>query len=252
MLLHLTQNILQLAAVALLLGVAHFANAQERFTPPAANPDEWDCAVRGRVVDASNKPVAHAMVVLNDVHQVFFSESDADGNFIRESHCRRSPIKRVLFVTSPFVLGAIAPIAPPDFAFSKLGSAFSGQPIVLKRNEVLDIGDIRPQVYFSHLVVTFQNSGGQPLFRPDIDWRLVWLRVRDKYGRVVTFTSMSINQLETYIRKSENVIPIYLPEGEWFLELSPFEDKGPWYKSATPVLVRRSNTPLEITLRVSK
>jgi hypothetical protein len=252
MLLHLTQNILRLAAVALLVGVAHFASAQERFTPPAANPDEWDCAVRGRVVDGSNKPIAHAMVVLNDVHQVFFSESDADGNFVRESHCWRSPIKRILFVTSPFVLGGIAPIAPPDFQFSELGSAFSGQPIVLKKNEVLNVGDVHAQVYYSQVVVTFRNSTGQPLFRNDIDWRLVWLRVRNNSHRIVAETSMSINKLETHVRKSDNVIPMHLPEGEWFLEISPYEDKGPWYKSAAPVVVRRSNSPMEITLRMAK
>jgi hypothetical protein len=190
------------------------------------------------------------MVVLDDVHQVFFTESDAAGNFVRESHCWRSPSKRILFVTSPFVLGAIAPIAPPDFGFSKLSS--SGQPIVLRKNQVLNVGDIHPQVFYSQVVVTFRNSTGQPLFQDAIDWRLVWLRVRNKNHRVVAETSMSINEIETYVRKSENVIPMHLPEGEWYLEISPNEDSGPWYRSAAPAVVRRSNSPMEITLRMSK
>ena len=249
MLLSLTQHILRFSALALLLILPQLTKAQEPFIPAADNPDEWDCAVRGRVVDDSNKPIAHAMVVLDDVHQVFFSESDAEGNFVRESHCWRSPIKRIL-VTSPLVLGGIAPIAPPDFGFSKLGS--SGQRIVLRKNEVLNVGTVHAQVYYSQVFVTFRNSKGQPLFRDDINWRLVWLRVRNKNHHIVAETGISINELETYVRKSENVIPMHLPEGEWYIEISPFEDKGPWYKSAAPVVVRRSNSPMEVTLRMSK
>jgi len=252
MCLSFTDSLVRFGVTLLVLGGAQLAAAQERFTAPMPNPDDWDCAVRGRVIDDSNKPVAHAMIVLDDVHHVFFSESDSNGNFIRESHCTQSPIKRILFVTSPFVLGGIVPIDPPDYRFLKLGPSFAGQSVVLKRNETLNVGDVRPQVYFSKLVVTFQNSEGKRLFPSNVDWRLVWLRVRDKDRRVVTFTSMSINELETYVRKSENVISVYLPEGEWLLELSPFEDKGPWYKSSTPIVVRRSSGPSEITLRLSK
>lgn len=218
--------------------------------PPANNPDDWDCAVRGRVLDDFNKPVAHAMIVLDDSHQVFVSEANAEGNFTHDTKCWQSPIKRILFVTSPFVLDGIVPIRPPDYQFSKLGSSFAGQPIVLKKNELLNVGDVRPQVYFSQLIVTIRNSAGHPLFKPNIDWRLVWLRVRDKDHRDVTFTSLSINSIEAYVRKSENVLTIFLPEGEWFLELSPFEDEGPWFISSESVVVRRSNSPTEITLRM--
>jgi hypothetical protein len=45
---------------------------------------------------------------------------------------------------------------------------------------------------------------------------------------------------------------MHLPEGEWFLELSPFENRGPWYKSMVPVVVRRSNNPMEMTLHMAK
>ena len=77
------------------------------------------------------------------------------------------------------------------------------------------------------------------------------LHVHKHVIRFAVSTSMSINQLET-VNKSENVIPIYLPEGEWFLELSPLEDKGPWFASTAPVVVRRSQNPMEITLHMAK
>jgi hypothetical protein len=170
MCLSLTDSLVRFGATLLVLGVAQLAAAQERFIPPATNPDGWDCAVRGRVVDDANQPIAHAMIVLDDVHQVFFSESDASGNFIRESSCSESPIKRILFVTSPFDLSGIAPIKPPGYRLSKLGASFGGKPIVLKRNETLNVGDVRPQVYFSKLVVTFQDAEGRSLFGPDVDW----------------------------------------------------------------------------------
>jgi len=192
------------------------------------------------------------MIVLDDVHQVFFSESDASGNFIRESSCSESPIKRILFVTSPFDLSGIAPIKPPGYRLSKLGASFGGRPIVLKRNETLNVGDVLPQVYFSTLVVAIQDAEGRSLFGPDVDWGLVWLRVRDKDGRVVMSTGMSRNQLDTYVHKAENLIRLELPEGEWFLELNSFEDKGAWYKSSTPVVVRKSGGPFEINLRLTK
>jgi hypothetical protein len=63
---------------------------------------------------------------------------------------------------------------------------------------------------------------------------------------------MSRNQLDTYVHKAENLIPLELPEGEWFLELNSFEDKGAWYKSSTPVVVRKSGGPFEINLRLTK
>lgn len=217
----------------------------------AQNPDGFNCGVRGRVLDDSNKPIAHAMIVLDDSHQVFFSETDAEGRFLREANCWRPVNKRILFVTSPFVLGGIVPIEPPDYYFSKLGSAFSGQPIVLKKNEVLDVGDIHAQVYYAKVVVRFQNQSGAPLFRENIDWRLVWLRVRDGRGRVVQETSMSINQLEHDVRTSESLIPMYLLEGRWYLEISAYEEKGPWFKSSVPITVQRSNSPIEISLRMS-
>ena len=218
----------------------------------AQNPDGFNCGVRGRVLDDSNKPVAHAMIVLDDSHQVFFSESDAEGRFLREANCWRPVNKRILFVTSPFVLGAIVPIDPPDYYFAKLGSAFSGQPIMLKKNEVLDVGDVHIQVYYSRVAVKFQNRAGAPLFPENVDWRLVWLRVCDERGRIVEETSMSINQLENYVRLSESVIPMYLPEGKWYLEISPHEDKGPWFKTNVPVIVQRSNSPMEIVLKMAQ
>jgi hypothetical protein len=243
---------LRVVAVGLLLGLPLLATAQERFLALTPNPDEWDCAVRGRVVDDANRPIAHAMIVLDDVHQIFFSESDANGNFVRESHCSRSPIKRFLFATSPFVLGGIVPIDSPEYRFWKLGPAFAGKPIVLKRNEVLDVGDVRAQVYYSKVTITFQNSGGKQLFGADVDWRTVWLRVRNQQGRVVSETGMSLNNLETHVRKVENVVEMFLPEGDWYFEISPFENKGPWFKSSVPVNVRRSNQSLVVTLLMVK
>lgn len=250
--LYLNHNFVRFAAIALLFGVPLLARAQERYTPPAFNPDEWNCAVRGRVVDDSNKPIAHAMIVLDDVHQVFFSKSDDDGKFVLESHCWQSPSKRILFVTSPFELGAITPIEPPEFRFSKLGPSFSGQPIVLKKGEVLNIGNVHAQVYYSQVVVTLCNSTGQPLFRDDFDWRNIYLRFRGHNHHIVAETSISAENLEIYVRKSDNVIPMHLPEGKWYLEINPLDDKGPWYKSAIPIVVHRSNSPMEITLRMSK
>ena len=252
MLLHLTQNILRFATLGLLLSTYQFANAQEGFVPPRPNLDGWDCAVRGRVVDDTNKPVAHARIVLDDTELVFFSESDADGHFIRESHCWRSPMSRVLFVTSSFAIGGIVPIDPPDYYFWKLGEAFAGKPIVLKKNEVLDVGDVRVQVYYSKLAIRFQNSNGKPLFGGNMNWRLVWLRVRNERHRVVAETSLPFDNLEPHVRKAENIIIMYLPEGEWHLEISPFENKGPWLKASGPVVVRRSNQPLTVTLRMAK
>jgi hypothetical protein len=242
---------MKFSAILLLLILCFPVEAQKPFRVDQSDPDQFDCAATGRVLDASNKPVAHAMIVLDGSHQVFFFESDAEGRFLLKANCWRPVNKRTLFVTSPFVLGGIVPIEPPDYYFSKLGSSFSGQPIVLKKNEVLDVGDVHIQVYYSKVVMKFQNQAGAPLFRRNINWRLVWLRVRDERGRVVQETSMSINQLENYVSTSESLIPMYLPEGRWYLEISPYEDKGPWFKPGVPVTVQRSNSPMEITLHMS-
>jgi hypothetical protein len=240
----------QFSSILLLLLLCLPIEAQQPFRVPPYNPDGFNCAVSGRVLDHSNKPVAHSMIVLDDSHQVFFSESDAEGRFLREANCWRPANRRVLFVTSPFNLGGVVPIEPPDYFFAKLGPAFSGQPIVLEKNEVLDVGDVHVQVYYSKVVVRFQNRAGAPLFPKSVDWSLVWLRVRDERGRMIQETNMSINQLENDVRTTESVISMYLPEGRWYLEISPHEDKGPWLKTSVPVIVQRSNNPMEISLRM--
>lgn len=241
----------QFSAILLLLVLYFPIEAQTPYPVRPFNPDEFNCAVRGRVLDDANKPVARAMTVLDSDHQIFFFESDSEGKFFLDTKCWNPVAERILFVTSPFDLSGIVPIEPPDYCFSRLGAAHSGQPIVLKENEVLEVGDVHVQVYYSNVIIKFLNQADAPLFRKNIDWGLVWLRVRNERGRVVHEGGMSNYSINKYVRPSESSISIYLPEGKWFFEISPHEHEGPWYKTAVPVEVYRSNSPIELTLNMS-
>jgi len=241
------------------LGLDRNVHAQSLTSSQAATRRAFRYRVRGRVVDQSGRPVAHARIVVDagpptsweDVS--YFVESDESGRFLFYDGEEATPNHiRFLYVTGPVPGNARSPIMPP---FNRIPSLrerrFASRRIKIRENAETDLGDVRIQVSYGAINVRFRDVNGRPLVLDEKAWTYVWLRVRNQRGQTVKFGSFSISDIEASVNLADSSAKVALPEGTWYIEGSLKEDKGPWLTSGAPIQVGGPNRELYLTLRQS-
>lgn len=218
-------------------------------TIPTSGQEGYRYKVRGRAVDENRQPVAHALVVVDAglptswEDFTYSVEADQSGTFLfYESEATTDPdLTRFLYVTGPVPNKAYNIIQPPFNRLPQLvGPSFASRPIVIKKNQDIDVGDVPIQVRYGVIRVRLQDRRRQPLIKSAEAWRVVWFRIRNHQGAVIAFGSLSINDIEKSVNLRESSVDVSLPEGFWFIDTSPNEGKGPWLTSPNPVDVKAS------------
>lgn len=228
--------------------------------PLGAQPiqERYKYAVIGRVVDGCGQPVAHAQVLLfppkplsegKGGDQLIVEETADDKGRFRYEGEATDPVRQNLYVTTPYPPNAEAPITPPFDEVKGIDRLFDGRPVLIKKNEDVNVGDVIVQVRYGVVLVQLQNRMGKPLFTDAADWEWIGLRVRDARGKVVSEFSLSPASVRRAVRVDQSAIAVALPEGTWSIEIAPDGEGGVWLKSNTKLLVQVSNSPLQITLK---
>jgi hypothetical protein len=218
-------------------------------TIPTSGQEGYRYKVKGRVVDENRQPVAHAVVVVDAglptswEDFTYSMEADQSGTFLFfEPEATTDPdLTRFLYVTGPVPKKAYNIIRPPFNRLPQLvGPSFASRRIVIKKNQDIDVGDVPIQVRYGVVRIRLQDRRSQPLIKSAEPWRVVWFRIRNHQGAVIAFGSLSINDIEKSVNLRESSVDVSLPEGFWFIDASPNEDKGPWLTSPSPVDVKAS------------
>lgn len=213
--------------------------------------------IRGRVVDAARRPVAHAIVSLHPTRQadtgtvesvdglIELYETDADGRF-RIPLSPSTQQQAMLYVTTPVPPNAYAPLTVP-FTDLTGASLLPGQPIVINKNGDADVGEVPVNVRYGTATVYLQDSAGTPLFGRDSNRLPIWLRVRDARGDIGSEGDVPSRA----IRDDNSSIVIALPEGVWNVEVALENRNAQWHATSETLNIGASGRDLRMTLKVS-
>lgn len=220
--------------------------------------DTYRYTMLGRAVDKHGQPVPFAHVVIapgpdNEGGDFIYSDNaDAEGRIrfaVDDSNLIK--ITRLMYVTGPLPPNAVAAIKPPFDDYPVLAELdYTGRRILINKDSRVDIGNIPVQVFYGVVKVFLQDQFGKPLVREAAAWRYIWLRIRNEQRNMVIETSISREQIEQAVDVSQSSLAVALPEGTWYVEISPNEDKGPWLTTALPLAVQASNKQSQIILKL--
>jgi hypothetical protein len=220
----------------------------------AVAQDREQCSVTGRVVNDSNEPAANAYLLWDPGYGggidyiTVFGRTDEEGKFKYQAACPIGQLR--LYVTSTLSTDNYLPVTPP-FPYGKLSKQFKGLPVVKNEKGDLNLGDVAVQVYYSTAVIRFLDESGAPLLPEKNAWNNVTLRIRDKNRKLFSEQRLSPDSIEKAVRPQNSAIVMDLPVGEWLVELSLNQGKPDWLKPDKLVVLQRSNSPTEVSLRMS-
>ena len=227
---------------------------------PSQQPQqaEYTVSVQGRAVDSSGQPVKDACIVVSPLPEPVMSDmgylikADKEGRFSYSEPERDPRLERLLYVVGPCNEGGVSLIRPPFYWLPKIpNQLYGGRRILIKPNEVLDVGDVPIQVFYQTVNVRIQDQSGAPFLVSEDKWEYVWLRLRNLRGDIICERGLSRDDIHTKIILSDSMIPIDLPDGVWRLEVSTKGHGGRWHSLPTPLTVTSKGGPLEVTLRIS-
>jgi len=217
----------------------------------SAVADEGKITLTGRVIDAQGKPVAGALITAHPPlprgDLVVFNEADGTGRFRFETV---SSTPAILYITSPLPNDAYLPITPPfDRRLKEMSRSFRGTEVRFKKNETIDLGDVRVQVRYMRVLLYLQNPDGEPLIGTREAWEDVWIRIKDIRQRIISESGLSRKDLRS-IHLDQATMPLALPQGVWLVEASLSGAEGPWFSSTSKLVIDRSERPPTITIKV--
>ncbi len=175
--------------------------------------------------------------------------TDEQGRFKYQEVCPIGNLK--LFVTSSLSANVYAPLLPPFAYGSKLYRQIKPLSIVKNEKSDLNLGDVPVQIYYSAVGISFLNEAGAPLMTTKDGWDQVRLRIRDKNRKIMSENTLTSDWVEKAVRLQSSSIAMQLPVGEWSIELALDPKKDKWLKPDKSLIIQRSESGMEITLRMS-
>jgi hypothetical protein len=219
---------------------------------------EYTVSVQGRAVDAFGHPVKDARIVVSPLPEpvvgdiVYLTKADNDGSF-RYSQTERGPKhERLLYVVGPFHEGSVSLISPPFYELPKIPTEqYAGRRILIRPNEVVDVGDVPIQIRYETVNVHILDQSGTPILVHADQWEYVWLRIRNLRRDIICESGLSRDDIHNKVHLSESMIPLDIPEGTWRLEVSIKGHGGLSHASTTLLTVTSTGSPIEVTLRMA-
>jgi hypothetical protein len=175
--------------------------------------------------------------------------TDEQGRFKYQEVCSIGNLK--FFVTSGLSANVYAPLLPPFAYGSQLFRQIKPLSIVKNEKSDLDLGDVPVQIYFSAVSIIFLDEAGAPLMTTKDGWNRVRLRIRDKNRKIMSENTLPSDWVKKAARLQSSSIAMQLPVGEWSLELSLDPKKDKWLKPDKSLIIQKSESGMEITLRMS-
>jgi hypothetical protein len=210
------------------------------------------CSVKGRVVDDSGKPVSAAEIYfgdeyIDDVDAIVIIHAPYEsGFFYVERTCAKDFYE--LFITSKVdYANSLVPITPSSMMQQGTSKTFPNYGGTKLTSRQADVGDIKIQNVFQKVKIKLQDENGQNLY-PSFEYgagtRFV---IRNAKRKLVGY--IYLTKKEAYENSS---VWMTLPEGKWLVEIEPQRgDKKTFYPDRM-LEISRNDTPLEITLKMSK
>jgi hypothetical protein len=208
------------------------------FTPNGrAGIREGETFVTGRVVDVLGQPVPNAVIWVTsgncpeDFAFSLVARADDNGSFRFEVDAEQATDMRTLWITGPLPPGSFDPIElpalnrvlPPDRQFVAT--------IRIRPGQTVDVGTLVTSVFYWQLKVVVTDRSGRPLLTNLDQWSSVMIRVRTPGGQEVALMGPSHADIKESVDFGESCIVLALPTGDWVVELSLHDDKGPWLRS---------------------
>jgi hypothetical protein len=204
--------------------------------------------VTGRVISADGAPVVNAHVVITPPgpvgELVYFVKTDLKGIFRFEGEYPGG--REILYVTSPLPEHAHIPLIPP---FNRVDPTYnpSGKKIRVLTGKETNLGDIRVQTEYKCLNLHLKNQEGNPLLNIPKNWEDVWIRIRERSGKIVAESGLSEKDRQKAVDLKDSAIRVALPEGVWRIDVAPNGLDTHWYSSG---LVRVSESgPLNVMIK---
>lgn len=216
------------------------------------------CTVRGRAIDDDGLPVADAIILIDAgtpkgwEDLIITDRSSTDGKFSYSvESCPFPEESRTLYLTSKINYDNEVPFSAPFRGNQKAGIKFAGQTIKSKTKGDTDLGDVRVQVFFTTVLIFFQDESGKPLI-PSNRWKDFWFKLKTKDGITISEGGISQHTISHAVRVIDSALAMDLPEGTWLIEMiDPSENNG-WLKPDALITVPRKASPIEVSLRMSK
>ena len=201
--------------------------------------------VTGRIINGAGEPVPHAQLFLEPKGTTWrgcvieYHTADDDGRFRIEKNSAGPIEPWMLYVATPTPGAADTPISLDE-------CTSTAKELLLTRQET-DIGDVPVQIRYGLVSLRLPEEARGSLFYKDTRMALIWLRVRDTRGDIVSDGSV----VGSAVNEKEMTLRIALPEGQWQAEVSVGGVDEICIPDRT-LLVKYSDQPARYTLIRSK
>lgn len=214
------------------------------------------CTVKGRIVDGKGEPVGTAFVLLASNNPLFVSdligvgtEADDEGFFILKFACAKTKKPKSLYVTSPILRSVKHIILPPFELLRENDPLYSGIPVLLKRDKVIDIGEVKLQIQYAVVKLALTDKSGKQFFTNKEQWSGLWIKIENDKGVRVGDEGMSVENYRDHTEADASALRIALPEGKWSVELFP-EGRDGKFVARKLFTVIKTDSPVKVNLVV--
>lgn len=182
--------------------------------------------VIGRAVDANSRPVSNACVNLIPEIPVSWEEfilcsvTDSQGRFsiVKNRKSIRPGVKEFLYISLYEITSAMNTLEPPFDWIRTYDRAFQGREVKFGSKYKIDLGDVPVRFYYNQINLDLAEYIKESSNRT-IDWRSLFIRIRNKDGYGVFEGSLSLSGVEKYVDRAHSMIRLLLPDGKWKFEI---------------------------------
>ncbi len=190
-----------------------------------------EVSVVGRVTDSHGRPISHVDVYLEPANFVAdgfdrlieSSVTGDDGRFVikRNKEKGMSTRRWMLYVSLDRTVGTVSFLTPPFDMLRRYDKSFDGRPLEITGKELVNVGDLRVQFFYSKLTVDLSalkraSASGRGY---DLFWNKIYFRILNKKGHLAEESSLSDNDVRAQLGGDDSLLNISLPNGAWKIQV---------------------------------
>ena len=166
-------------------------------------------------------------------------------NFIYNKKKVAPEDKHFLFVSIDNTKDALTTIYPPFDWVRQYDKSFDGKLVRFGSKDRIDVGDVKVQFWYGQADLSFSKTAANK-----IKWSQIYLKIRNKNGHMVYFSSLNQENIKRYIKNNGTEVAISLPEGRWKVEIIEFDTRrilaqSPYFRitrNSKPDIVMRNGS----------